>query len=322
MMLRLYLGILLYVSYATLANGEKLLVTANEYNSASFVLDLENGRICEPFSDYPESQVWGAGGGLLRGKFPLACDGNEDVSINDCYLYDQDEGWSKAVVLPAAVEWPGSVVLDEDTLWITGGYYNYQANYNLSLLVKPFENVAEPGPALPYEVMTPCMVKWDDDTVAMIGGSGKPGGGPRTSYYTFSSGAWQDGPQLLHRRNVPACASMTLSSGRRIVMVVGSSGTDGAATEYIEPGVDTQWKKGPPLPYVIDVPTMIPVDNQETVIVFGKNYIEEYKGILKYHCANGDPDDCSWTELDLQLPFQVDQPVAMLIPDEIAPSCN
>ena len=115
---------------------------------------------------------------------------------------------------------------------------------------------------------------------------------------------------------------MTLSSGRSIILVVGSSGEDRAATEYIEPGVDTEWKKGPPTPYDIDVPTMIPVDNQETVIIFGKNYIEEYTGILKYNCVNGDPSDCSWTELEQTLPFQVDQPVAMLIPDDIAPSCN
>ena len=323
--MKTYLPILLAVSsLVAITHAEKLLVTANEYNAASFVLDLENGVTCEAFADYPEDQVWGAGGGLLRQKYPLACDGNEELSINDCYLYENG-AWSKSVELPAAVEWPGSVVINEDTLWITGGYYNYEVNFNLSLLVKPFENVAEPGPPLPYEVMTPCMVQWDEDTFVMIGGSGKQGGGPRTSYYIFSKGEWQDGPQLLHRRNVPACATMTLSSGRKIIMVAGASGTDGSATEWIEPVKGTteyEWVKGPPTPYNIDVPTMIPVDNQESVILFGKNYLDEYTGILKYNCINGDPNNCSWEELELQLPFQVDQPVAMLIPDEIAPACK
>ena len=130
---------------------------------------------------------------------------------------------------------------------------------------------------------------------------------------------------MLHRRNVPACATMTLSSGRKIIMVAGASGTDGSATEWIEPVKGTteyEWVKGPPTPYNIDVPTMIPVDNQESVILFGKNYLDEYTGILKYNCINGDPNNCSWEELELQLPFQVDQPVAMLIPDEIAPACK
>ena len=291
------------------------MVTANEYNSASFVLDLETGATCGAFPDYPENQVWGAAGGLLKQKYPLACDGNEDISVNDCYLYEDGE-WKKSVILPAAVEWPGSTVLNDTILWITGGYYNYEVGYNLSLLVDPFENLVVPGPPLPYEIMTSCMVNIDNDNIAMLGGSGANGGGPKTSFYTFSTNTWEDGPDLLERRNVPACSLVTLDFGRKIILVSGRN-----ATEYLELGVDSEWQKGPATPYYIDVPTMVPVDNQQSVILFGKNYLEEYTGILKYDCKNGDPSQCSWVELDYKLPFQVDQPVALLIPDEIAPEC-
>ena len=199
---------------------------------------------------------------------------------------------------------------------ITGGYYNYEVGYNLSLLVNPFENIALPGPPLPTEIMTSCMVNIDSDNVAMLGGSGANGGGPKTFFYTFSTNSWQQGPDLLVRRNVPACSMVTLESGRKIILVSGRN-----STEYLELGVDTTWQKGPATPYYIDVPTMVPVNNQEAVILFGKNYIEEYTGILKYNCKNGDPNQCYWIELDQKLSFQVDQPVAMLIPDEIAPEC-
>ena len=64
---------------------------------------------------------------------------------------------------------------------------------------------------------------------------------------------------------------------------------------------------------------MVPIEDKGSALLFGFGMGTK---TLKYHCSNGDPNACSWTELDLQLPFEAVGPVTMLIPDEIAPSCN
>ena len=298
------------ISLANASQYNKLLVTANLRNASSFVLDLENQKVCGDFPDFPMGDVAGASGGLLKQKYPFVCNGNGAEAINQCYLY-QDGQWTNSLILPPQDIFSRMVTLNETTVWITGGF----GNSSLSILVSPIENRIVYGPKLRTGVIDHCMVNIDGNNVFIISGDQHYRDLRRTQIYTFSSNAWQDGPDLLQTALVPACALVTLSSGKRIIVLV-----DDLTTQYLELGVPGRgWRYGPPIPYYIPQPAMVSIEDNGSALLFGFGTGTK---TLKYHCSNGDPNACSWTELDLQLPFEAVGPVTMLIPDEIAPSCN
>ena len=146
----------------------KLLVTANQYSTKSYVIDVQNGSTCATFPEHPDDyNVYGPAWGLLKQKYPFACDGNYEEDKNDCYIY-QDGQWQKSVSLPVQSRWGGTTVLNETTLWIAG---NFEAHdMKLSLLINPFEGTVQAGPELPYNIRTQCMINIDEDRVMFIGG--------------------------------------------------------------------------------------------------------------------------------------------------------
>lgn len=307
-LLILFLSIL--ISLASASKYSKLLVTANLRNASSFVLDLQKQIVCADFPDFPIRDVAGASGGLLKQKYPFVCNGNGAEAINQCFLYRNDQ-WTSSLILPPQDIFSRMVALNDTTVWITGGF----GNSSLSILVNPMENRILYGPKLRRGVIDHCMVNIDGNNVFIISGDQHHHKDLRhTQVYTFSSNVWQDGPDLLQTALVPACALVTLSSGKRIIVVA-----DDLTTQYLELGAGTGWRYGPPIPYYIPQPTMVPIDDNGSALLFGFGTGTK---ILRYNCSNGNPNNCSWVELDLQLPFEAVGPVTMLIPDEIAPSCN
>ena len=151
------------ISLANASQYNKLLVTANLRNASSFVLDLENQKVCGDFPDFPMGDVAGASGGLLKQKYPFVCNGNGAEAINQCYLY-QDGQWTNSLILPPQDIFSRMVTLNETTVWITGGF----GNSSLSILVSPIENRIVYGPKLRTGVIDHCMVNIDADWTTLI----------------------------------------------------------------------------------------------------------------------------------------------------------
>ena len=304
--------ILLSVISLVRAINNKLLITANLKNSTTFVLDLEHDRFCGALPNFPENGVAGASGGLLKQKIPFVCIGDGgsylNHTVNQCYLY-QDRSWAKSVVLPEDVVFSTMTVLNDTTVWITGGF----GNSSLSLLVNPFEKRVVSGPQLREGLIQHCTVNVDGNNIFFISGNQyKDNLLRKTQIYTFSTNKWQDGPDMLQTRLVPACSYLTLSSGKKIILVA-----DDETTEYLEFEAGDRWKFGPKIPYWITVPTMVGMADG-SAILFGHDADNR---VLKFDCLNGDPNHCLFTELNVQLPFDSSGPAAMLVPDEIAPPC-
>ena len=299
--------LLFFCLFISLTSASKLLITANLRNSSSYVVDLEQKNVCNKFPDFPMADVAGASGGLLMQKYPFVCNGNGAEAINQCYLYRNSQ-WTDSLILPPQVIFSRMVALNDTTVWITGGF----GNSSLSLLVNPLEGRLIYGPKLKHGVIDHCVVNIDGNNVFMISGDQHHRDLRKTSVYTFSSNTWQDGPDLLQTALVPACALVTLSSGKRIIVLA-----DDLTTQYLELGTSNGWRYGPTIPYYVPQPAMVPMAGTALLFGFGTG-----THMLNYNCQNGDPNNCAWDELDVQLPFEAVGPVAMFIPDEIAPACN
>ena len=110
----------------------------------SEVIDVKDPtNKCENLPDYPVN-VDGANAGLIKDKYPLICGGSL-VNVNDCYYYDPDSGnWKFAVGMSQPRYRGGHVVINKDTLWVTGSINQDKTTSELVTLTFPGANTA-PG---------------------------------------------------------------------------------------------------------------------------------------------------------------------------------
>ena len=96
-----------------------------------------------------------------------------------------------------------------------------------------------PGPDLPRAVWAHCLVKIDTTHVMMIGGDNDKDGYTGTDTFTidFSTEIWTDGPPMINKRSVHACAR--LDSG----LIVAAGGNEKSSVEILKPGA-TSWIAG------------------------------------------------------------------------------
>ena len=113
------------------------------------VIDLANpDSKCDPLPDYP-IQIFGATGGLLQDSSPIVCggfDGSDLGRISQCYIIDGNE--TLQTIDLNVYRWnSASVLLDKNTLWITGGYEFESVLYSTEY-VKLDQSTAIAGPNL------------------------------------------------------------------------------------------------------------------------------------------------------------------------------
>ena len=113
------------------------------------VIDLANpDSKCDPLPDYP-IQIFGATGGLLQDSSPIVCggfDGSDLGRISQCYIIDGNE--TLQTIDLNIYRWnSASVLLDKNTLWITGGYEFESVLYSTEY-VKLDQSTAIAGPNL------------------------------------------------------------------------------------------------------------------------------------------------------------------------------
>ena len=113
------------------------------------VIDLANpDSKCDPLPEYP-IQIFGATGGLLQDTSPIVCggfDGSDLGRISQCYIVDGNE--TLQTIDLNIYRWnSASVLLDKNTLWITGGY-EFESVLHSTEFVKLDQSTAIAGPDL------------------------------------------------------------------------------------------------------------------------------------------------------------------------------
>ena len=139
-----------------------------------------------------------------------------------------------------------SVVLNKNTLWITGGYEFESVLYSTEF-VNLDQSTAISGPDLNVEDYVPfyhCMTKLNETTVISTGGLGNYG---KTLIIDVSSQDYliMPGPKMEWERNGHACGTF-ISNGKIMVIVVGGSDDLNfiGTTEIWDPSSDKGWVQG------------------------------------------------------------------------------
>ena len=210
------------------------------FQTTSEIVDLTitGGNMCENWQNFPLSIV-GATGGIIGNTIMICGGGNSD----ECYSLTSQEA---TLVTHMSVErrYASSIVLDETTLWVTGG--NGYAGFLSST-----ENVTmagtTPGPDMPMALLNHAMAAINRTMSMVIGG----GDGEyftysyaSTFYFHHSEGEWTNGPSLIQARKFHAAGIVTDEVTKENFVVV-TGGLDYSdyldSTEILRDG---KWDQG------------------------------------------------------------------------------
>ena len=134
-----------------------------------------------------------ATGGLLDG-LPVVCGGYDDQ------IHSIAKNQSKCLgQLTVRRTCAASVVLSNNTLWVTGGYDHQSRNRLKSTECVTKEGKTSKGPDLPLALEDHAIVALNRGVFILIGGSSGAGSSSATYFYEEKKG-WRPGPNLKNAR--------------------------------------------------------------------------------------------------------------------------
>jgi hypothetical protein len=217
-----------------------LVTTGSDKGSIKIeIIDLESPtNVCQPsfLADYPFDQVRGASGGLLTNNNALICGGDYDGSeiLDDCFAINEN-GIKNGSRLSLPRSYAASVVWNSTTLWLTGGKLDTGGRTKSTEFVQLTGSI--PGPDLPLEVQSHCLVSLNETTVLFIRGRLLDDTRSKaTFYYNTDHKTWTDGPSLIKGRNTHSCALFKSPQHGHTDTVIVTGGYNAgllASTEYL-----------------------------------------------------------------------------------------
>ena len=162
--------------------------------------------------------------------------------VDECYSLTSEK--AKLVTHMSVARYgAASIVLDDNTLWVTGGY-----NHGGSLASTEYVTVTGTmsGPYLPMAIYGHAMVAINKTCSMVIGGGNYQAYFSSTFFYDRNEGEWINGPSLLEAKDGHAAGLVTDEvTGEHFVAVTGgyNSGLDLDlnSTEILQDG---EWVQG------------------------------------------------------------------------------
>ena len=188
--------------------------------------------------------TWRATGGLLDG-LPVICGGYNDI---DKQIHSIAKDQSKCLgQLSVRRNHAASVVLSNNTLWVTGGY-DRQAKLKTTELVTKDGKTSQ-GPKLPLPLSSHSIVPLNSGAFILIGGAGGAGSDWSATHFYEEKKGWRPGPNLKNGRFRHSAGVLTdRVSTKQYIVAVGGIYAE-SSLEYLEypayPGSNV-WMKGKP----------------------------------------------------------------------------
>ena len=180
----------------------------------------------------------GAIGGLLDG-LPVICGGFYDNQIHSI-AKDQSKFLGQ---LSVRRKLAASVVISNNTLWVTGGRDQYNGNPIKTTEFVTKDGQTSQGPELPLPLESHAIVPLNSGAFILIGGAG--GDSSATHFYEEKKG-WRPGPNLKNGRYGHTAGVLTdRVSTKTYIVAVGGYGAL-SSLEYLEYPGSNDWMKGKP----------------------------------------------------------------------------
>ena len=173
--------------------------------------------MCNNWPDFPISVREGATGGLIENTV-IICGGTNGYNyFDECYSLTSDKA---ALVTHMSVgrQFAASIVLNDNTLWVTGGY-NYYHGGNLASTEYVTLTETMPGPTMPMGLQLHAMVAINSTCSMVIGGMDEnwimtllltgTECTASTYFYDHNEEEWITGPNLIQARHDHAAGIVT-----------------------------------------------------------------------------------------------------------------
>ena len=202
--------------------------------------------MCNNWPDFPTS-IWGATGGLI-GDTVIICGGDDgDSFIDECYSFTSEKATLVTHMYLARSDAAASIVINDNTLWITGGWH-YPPGHLASTEYVTVTGTTH-GPDLPMALTYHAMVAINSTCSMVIGGhsyldySYPDGYSASTFFYDHNEEEWINGPSLIQARSDHAAGIVTDEvTGEHFITVTG--GYDFGYLDSTEILQDGEWVQG------------------------------------------------------------------------------
>jgi hypothetical protein len=207
----------------------------------SEIIDLDDAtNECKPFPDSPFDNAELVSAGLLDDNTILMCGGTKS---QHCYIMTSERVTQSAkAILPDVIAGSVSVMLSNNTLWITGGLRN--SNLTDTEYVSPDGTMS--GPIMPVSNRWHCIVAVNSSTVLLTGGYDDSAGKKaiQTHYYNYVKNEWITGASLKQGRSGHACGQFRHENDD-IIIISGGNNENGTinSTEFLVVGTNS-WVNG------------------------------------------------------------------------------
>ena len=225
----------------------KFLITtgknSNGYQRTSEMIDLaiKSDSSCKNWAEFPKD-VDSATGGVIKETVVICGGGNSDESFDECYSLN---GKVAALITQMSTEreYAASLVINGESLWITGGQ-----SFNTGILASSEYIKLEggiPGPDLPIPIHSHALVAINKTCSIFIGG-GTTGYVtlPTVYYFEHEGKKWNQGPDLMQARRGHASGIVTDEASYDEFVIVTGGGYNGIMLDSTEILIDNQWNLG------------------------------------------------------------------------------
>ena len=179
----------------------KILIAGGSSSTVE-VYDMETGHTCSSLPNFPNK--YGGFGNFITDTIFMMCGGYDNYY---CYYMDTSDP------NPAFIQGPElnrsyshAIRLKNSSLWIIGSGKKETEIVSLTEAIN--------GPALPKEFRGPCILQFDESTMAIFDGED-------FLLYNFESKKWSEGPSKPTKSYSSGCAMFQYSASHQYILVGG-----------------------------------------------------------------------------------------------------
>ena len=227
--------------------GSKILIATGipRYDT---IIEVENSTFrCNKFRKPFPVNLRGATGGLIKGQTPFICGGYDQTkktASRDCYKLNEAGDWTKdqIAILNTARSGAGTgSAIINNKLVLSGGRDNSGLLKSIEL-VSPNESSKTLSVQLPLAISNHCSIKWDFETVMIIGGESRYRRA-ETYFINVRTNTLKNGPSLNNARTSFACEELKVE-GKSYIVVSGGWGALSSTEVLDKDNIDQGWQKG------------------------------------------------------------------------------